>query len=85
MSVGSPTRADAKLATGMVQEVVEVTADVPLVETTTNTTGGTIEAAEAAELPVNGRDLPSFWNWFRAPAAIRWDRPNRPAPMDCSA
>ena len=41
VSVGSPTRADAKLATGMVEEVVEVTADVPLVETTTNTTGGT--------------------------------------------
>ena len=36
--------------------MVEVTADVPLVETSTNTTGGTIEAAEASELPVNGRD-----------------------------
>jgi hypothetical protein len=56
VSVGSTTRADARLGTGGVQEVVEVTADVPLVETSTNTTGGTIEAAEAAELPVNGRD-----------------------------
>jgi hypothetical protein len=33
VSVGSPTRADAKLATGTVQEVVQVNADVPLVET----------------------------------------------------
>jgi len=56
VSVASVTRADAKLSAGDVQEVVEVTADIPLVETTTNTTGGTIEAAEAAELPVNGRD-----------------------------
>jgi hypothetical protein len=56
VGVGSPTRADAKLATGAVEEVIEVTADIPLVETTSNTTGGTIEAVEAAELPVNGRD-----------------------------
>jgi hypothetical protein len=54
--VGSPTRADAKLSAGAVETVVQVNADVPLVETTSNTTGGTIEASEAAELPVNGRD-----------------------------
>lgn len=57
VGVGSTTRADAKLATGGVQETVEVTADVPLVETANNTTGGTIEASEVAELPVNGRDF----------------------------
>jgi hypothetical protein len=57
VSVGSPTRADAKLGAGAVQEVVEVSADVPLVETSSNTTGGTIEATEASELPVNGRDF----------------------------
>ena len=57
VSVGSPTRADAKLGAGTVQEVVEVNAEVPLVETSSNTTGGTIEANEAAELPVNGRDF----------------------------
>jgi hypothetical protein len=56
VSVGSTTRADAKLVTGMVQEVVEVSAEVPLVETNSNTTGGTIEATEASELPVNGGD-----------------------------
>jgi hypothetical protein len=57
VSVGSPTRADARLATGAVEEVVEVNADVPLVDTGSNTTGGTIEASEASELPVNGRDF----------------------------
>jgi hypothetical protein len=56
VGVGSATRADARLVTGMVQEMVEVTADIPLVETNTNTSGGTIEAAEATELPVNGGD-----------------------------
>jgi len=56
VSVSSVTRADMKLETGGIQETVEVTADVPLVETSTNTTGGTIEATEAAELPLNGRD-----------------------------
>ena len=57
VSVASAARADARLVPGMVQEVVEVTADVPMVETATNTTGGTIEAAQASELPVNGRDF----------------------------
>jgi hypothetical protein len=57
VSVGSPARADAKLTTGQVHEHIEVNADVPLVETTSNTMGGTIEAAEAAELPINGRDF----------------------------
>lgn len=57
VSVGSPTRADVKLAPGMVREEVEVTADVPMVETASNTTGGTIEAAQASELPLNGHDF----------------------------
>jgi hypothetical protein len=56
VSAGSPSRADAKLQTGAVQEQVEVTAQVPLVETATNTTGSTIESTEAVELPVNGHD-----------------------------
>ena len=56
VSVGSPTRADVKLAAGAVSEVVEVNASVPMVETASNTMGGTIEAVEAAELPINGRD-----------------------------
>ncbi len=44
-------------ATGQVKETVEVNADVPQVETTSDTTGGTIAAAEVAELPINGRDF----------------------------
>jgi hypothetical protein len=57
VGVGSPARADAKLITGEVKELVEVNADVPMVETSSNTTGGMIEATQAAELPINGRDF----------------------------
>ena len=57
VSVGSPARADAHLQAGEVKETVEVVADVPMVETASNTTGGTIGASEASELPVNGRDF----------------------------
>jgi hypothetical protein len=57
VSVGSPARADAKLTTGEIKEQVEVHAEVPLVETSSNTTGGTITTAEATELPVNGHDF----------------------------
>jgi hypothetical protein len=56
VSVGAPTRVDAKLTPGMVQEAVEVIANVPMVETASNTSGATLEAAEVVELPVNGRD-----------------------------
>ena len=57
VSVGAPARADAHLQAGEVRETVEVVADVPMVETASNTTGGTIGASEASELPVNGRDF----------------------------
>ena len=56
VNVGAPSRADAKLITGAVEESIQVNADVPLVETTNNNTGGTIEASQAAELPLNGHD-----------------------------
>jgi hypothetical protein len=56
VSVGSPARADAKLDAGTVEEVVQVNADVPLVETTSNNSGGTIDATMASELPINGGD-----------------------------
>ena len=57
VTVGAPTRADLTLQPGEAKEVVEVVATVPLIEATTETTGGTVEGAQAAELPVNGRDF----------------------------
>jgi outer membrane receptor protein involved in Fe transport len=57
VSVTTPARADISLTPGQVQESVTVEADVPLIETTSNTMGGTIEGKTVEDLPVNGRDF----------------------------
>jgi outer membrane receptor protein involved in Fe transport len=49
-------RASFQLTPGEVKQTIEVTAEVPLVDTSSNTVGGTIEARQLADLPVNGRD-----------------------------
>jgi hypothetical protein len=55
--VGAAQRVDVKLSTGESRQTVEVQASVPLVETTGDTQGGTIDSTQMAELPVNGRDF----------------------------
>jgi outer membrane receptor protein involved in Fe transport len=57
VDVSAEHRVDAKLATGQVSQAVEVNADIPLIETTSNTLGGTIAATDIANLPINGRDF----------------------------
>ncbi|MGA2181936.1 MAG: TonB-dependent receptor [Bryobacteraceae bacterium] len=57
VTVGAAIRADLILAPGEAREIVEVVATIPLVETNSDTTGGTIEGEQASELPVNGRDF----------------------------
>src|SRR3984957_778904 len=52
-----PQRANLVLTPGRVEEKVTVQADVPLVETSSNTLGGTLQAEDFQELPVNGRDF----------------------------
>src|SRR4029079_10866210 len=54
--VGNPALVNVTLTPGKVEQKVEVNADVPLVETTNNTLGGTLEAQQMSQLPVNGRD-----------------------------
>src|SRR2546426_3564104 len=56
VDVGAERRLDVTLQPGKVQFLVEVAAGVPLLQTTMNTLGGTIEASQLANLPVNGRD-----------------------------
>ena len=56
VGVGNPESVNVTLTPGQVEQKVEVNAEVPLVETTTNTLGGTLETAQVSELPVNGRD-----------------------------
>ncbi|MBA3915721.1 MAG: TonB-dependent receptor, partial [Acidobacteriales bacterium] len=56
VTVSSDTRTDVRLAPGTVQEVVEVEAATPIVDTTGDTVGGTIQAQQLESIPVNGRD-----------------------------
>ena len=57
VTVSTNARVDVKLAPGQVQEKVEVTAEVPIIETASNTLGGTIDEKQVEDLPVNGRDF----------------------------
>jgi len=57
VDVSAETRVDARLTPGQVSQKVEVTAEAPMIETNSNTLGGTIEASEIVHLPVNGRDF----------------------------
>lgn len=56
VDVGAERRVDVMLTPAAVQSTVEVRAEVPLVQSTTNVLGGTIEASQIANTPVNGRD-----------------------------
>lgn len=57
VNVSAEARVDVRMAPGQVSERVEVNADVPMIETNSNTLGGTIDASQIANLPVNGRDF----------------------------
>jgi hypothetical protein len=60
VDVSVTRRIDFQLTPGQVQETVQVTAEIPLIPTTSNIMGGVIEGAQAAELPINGRDFTKF-------------------------
>jgi outer membrane receptor protein involved in Fe transport len=57
VEVAASQRVDVALEPGSVSESVDVTAQSPLVESAENNMGGTLEAAQFSELPVNGRDF----------------------------
>jgi outer membrane receptor protein involved in Fe transport len=57
VEVSTEKRADVVLQPGQVAQTVEVKGeDLPMVDTTSNTLGGLIDAKVATNLPVNGRD-----------------------------
>jgi hypothetical protein len=57
VNVAAERRVDVVFRTGQVSEKVEVSGEtLPLVETTSNTLGGTFTAEQAKDLPLNGRD-----------------------------
>src|SRR5580704_12930102 len=57
VDVSSERRVDAALKPGQMNQTVEVSAEtLPVVETTSDTLGGTFETSEITDLPINGRD-----------------------------
>ena len=56
IEVATDVRADFALQTGQVTEMVVVQEDVPLVNTTASTLGGTLSNQEINDLPLNGRN-----------------------------
>jgi hypothetical protein len=56
VEVASDLRVDISLPAGQVSETVIVTDEVPLVNTTTSTLGGTLSNKEINDLPLNGRN-----------------------------
>ena len=55
VAVGQDVRVDFSLQPGEQTETVTVTGDVPMVNTTSATLGGTLENATIVDLPLNGR------------------------------
>jgi hypothetical protein len=56
VEVASDVRVDVTLPAGQVSETVVVTDEVPLLNTTSSTLGGTLSNAEINDLPLNGRN-----------------------------
>src|SRR6266478_6827435 len=56
VEVAEDLRVDISLPTGQVSETVIVTDEVPLLNTTSSTLGGTLSNAEINDLPLNGRN-----------------------------
>ncbi len=57
IEVGKDARIDFTLQPGDVQQTVEVTEEIPLVETTNDTLGGSFANKAINDLPLNGRDF----------------------------
>jgi hypothetical protein len=56
VDVAAERRVDITLSPAKLRQIVEVRAEVPMVSTTEDTLGGTVESSQIENLPVNGRD-----------------------------
>src|ERR1700679_1637688 len=56
IEVATDVRADFSLPPGQVSETIVVNEDIPLLNTTTSTLGGTLSNEEINDLPLNGRN-----------------------------
>src|SRR5262249_9086387 len=60
VSVGAVVTLDAHLEVGAAQEIVDVSADAPVVETTRSQTSTVVNQKAIADLPINGRNFLDF-------------------------
>jgi hypothetical protein len=56
LEVGKDVRLDAKLKPGDSTQIITILADIPLLNTTSSTLGGTLSNKEINDLPLNGRN-----------------------------
>src|SRR2546430_2935038 len=56
MLVGQTTVVNIQMAPATLEETVTITAEAPLVDTTTSTVGANIDPRQMSELPLNGRN-----------------------------
>src|SRR6266566_600044 len=56
LEVGKELRVDMSLAPGAVAETITITEQLPMVETTNATLGGTLNNADIQDMPLNGRN-----------------------------
>jgi len=56
LEVAKDARVDAKLKPGESTEVITISSEIPLLDTTTSTLGGTLSNKEINDLPLNGRN-----------------------------
>ncbi|MGH9432172.1 MAG: TonB-dependent receptor domain-containing protein [Terriglobia bacterium] len=57
VNVAAERRVDVTISPSKMVQQVEVHAEVPLVQTSSDVLGGTVQASQIAELPFNGRDF----------------------------
>ena len=57
LTIGQEAVINPTLQVGAVAEVVSVTAEAPIIETTSGSLSGLVEAKQIAELPLNGRNI----------------------------
>ncbi|MEI9811339.1 MAG: carboxypeptidase-like regulatory domain-containing protein [Acidobacteriota bacterium] len=60
LTVGAMATVDVKLDIGAASEVVTVTAEAPIVETTRSQTSTVVDSRSVSELPINGRNFLDF-------------------------
>ena len=73
VEVAQDVRVDVSLPPGQVSETIVVTDEVPLVNTTSATLGGTLSNAEINDLPLNGRNYENLLQL--RPGVVRYPVP----------